>query len=225
MSTTRRRRTKEEAREEILTAAAKRLLDAGPDALRIADVAADVGMTHPTLLHHVGSRDELLQDATAHLMQRTAARTLEAMRRAGSEQELDGFVRESLEAFRDRGRTRAVAWLALTGRLGATSKPPWQPFIAAAHAARQRRLAARARGHGRSLAASAALSPEAASSMDVPEADLGETRNTLVLAFLAVFALELIGDSVLADAGLGTDAGAPDRFLGWFASLLDKTLA
>ena len=61
--------------------------------------------------------------------------------------------------------------------------------------------------------------------MDVPEADLGETRNTLVLAFLAVFALELIGDSVLADAGLGTDAGAPDRFLGWFASLLDKTLA
>ena len=59
MTTTRRRRTKEEARDEILSAAAKRLLDDGPDALRIADVAADVGMSHPTLLHHVGSREQL----------------------------------------------------------------------------------------------------------------------------------------------------------------------
>lgn len=220
MATTRRRRTKEEAREEILTAAAKRLLDAGPDALRVADVAADVGMTHPTLLHHVGSRDELVQDATAHLMQRTAARTLEAMRRAGGETDVDGFVRESLEAFRDEGRTRAVAWLALTGRLGATPKPPWQPFIAAAHAARQRRAAARARAQ-----ASAEVTGGHAGSGEPPEVQLGETRNTLVLAFLAVFALELIGESVLADAGLGADEGATDRFLGWFASLLERTLA
>ena len=59
MTTTRRRRTKEEARDEILSAAAKRLLDDGPDALRIADVAADGGMSHPPLLHHVGSRGGL----------------------------------------------------------------------------------------------------------------------------------------------------------------------
>lgn len=209
MTTTRRRRTKEEARAEILSAAAKRLLDAGPDALRIADVAADVGMTHPTLLHHAGSRDQLVQDATVYLMQRTAARTLEAMQRAGDERDLDAFVRESIEAFRDEGRSRAIAWLALTGRLAGTPKPPWTPFVAAAQAARERR---RARGSGGTQRA-----PQ-------PEDDDLSTRSALVLAFLAVFALDLIGETVLADAGLGDGPAATDRFVRWFARLLQRTL-
>ena len=215
----RRRRTKEEARSEILGAAAKRLLDSGPDALRIADVAADVGMTHPTLLHHVGSRDQLVQDATLHLMQRTAARTLEAMQRGGEERDLDGFVRESLEAFRDEGRSRAIAWSALTGRLDATPKPPWQPFIAAAQSARTRRAAATAKSPTAVGTRGVTEPGEARSSDD----DL-ETRNALVLAFLAVFALDLIGETVLADAGLGKGPAATDRFVRWFARLMQRTL-
>ena len=200
MTTTRRRRPKEEARDEILSAAAKRLLDDGPDALRIADVAADVGMSHPTLLHHVGSREQLVQDATAHLMQRTAVRTLEAMQRAGSEAGLEGFVRESLEAFRDVGRSRATAWLALTGRLRGTPKPPWEPFVKAAHAARVRRVGKAAAGDER------------------------ETRHALVLAFLAIFALEIIGEEVLPNAGLGSGPEATDEYIEWFAKLLKQTL-
>lgn len=198
--TTRRRRTKEEAREEILSAAAKRLQDGGPDALRIADVAADVGMSHPTLLHHVGNRDQLLQEATGYLMQRNAARTLEAMQRAGSEADLEGFVRQSIDAFRDVGRSRATAWLALTGRLKGTPKPLWEPFVAAAHAVRVRR-------HGAELAG-----------------DQEETRRALVLAFLAIFALEIIGDEVLPNAGLGKGPEATDEYIDWFAKLLKQTL-
>lgn len=200
MTSTRRRRTKEEAREEILDAAANRLRDGGPDALRIADVAADVGMSHPTLLHHVGSRDELLQEATGHLMKRNAARTLEAMQRAGGEADLEGFVRKSLDAFRDPGRTRATAWLALTGRLKGTPKPLWEPFVAAAHAVRLRRAGEAAVG------------------------DEQETRRALVLAFLTIFALEIIGDEVLPNAGLGSGPEATDEYIEWFANRLRQTL-
>ncbi len=185
---------------EILTAAAKRLLDEGPNALRIADVAADIGMSHPTLLHHIGSREELLQSATAHLMQRSAARTLEAMQQAGHERDIEGFVRQSLGAFRDVGRTRATAWLALTGRLAGTPRPPWEPFIAAAKAVRRGR-------HGEHC--------------DDRDED---TRSALVLAFLAIFALDLIGAQVLADAGLGEGEGAAERFVAWMARLLHETL-
>lgn len=198
MTSTRRRRTKEEAREEILSAAAKRLRDDGPDALRIADVAADVGMSHPTLLHHVGNRDQLLQDATAYLMQRNAARTLEAMQRAGTAADLDGFIRESLDAFRDVGRSRATAWLALTGRMKGLPRPAWEPFVQAAHAARTERV-----GHA---------------------ADKDETRRALVLAFLTVFALEIIGDEVLPHAGLGEGPAATDEYLEWFGRLLQEKL-
>jgi len=200
MTTTRRRRTKEVARDEILSAAAKRLQDDGPDALRIADVAADVGMSHPTLLHHVGNRDQLVQDATAYLMKRNAARTLEAMQRAGGEADLEGFVRKSIDAFRDVGRSRATAWLALTGRLKGTPKPLWEPFVAAAHAARLRRAG------------------------DVAEGDEQETRRALVLAFLAIFALEIIGEEVLPNAGLGSGPEAADEYIEWFAKLLKQTL-
>jgi TetR/AcrR family transcriptional regulator, repressor for neighboring sulfatase len=53
--TKRVRRTPAEARDAILLAARDRLLRLGLDGLKIADVAADVGMSHATLIHHFGS--------------------------------------------------------------------------------------------------------------------------------------------------------------------------
>lgn len=53
--TKRVRRTPDEARDAILQAARDRLLRFGLEGLKVADVAADVGMTHATLIHHFGS--------------------------------------------------------------------------------------------------------------------------------------------------------------------------
>src|SRR6185369_15152486 len=57
----RRRRTAEEARYEILAAAQRRLTDGGPEAIRLQDIARDLGISHPTILHHFDSREGLMQ--------------------------------------------------------------------------------------------------------------------------------------------------------------------
>src|SRR5688572_5204467 len=55
------RRTAGAAREAILDAAEKRLAEGGPAGLRIQEIARDVGISHPTLLHHFGSRAALVE--------------------------------------------------------------------------------------------------------------------------------------------------------------------
>jgi len=48
-------------RAAIMDAVEKRLQEVGPVGIRLQDVAADVGVSHPTVLHHFGSREELLR--------------------------------------------------------------------------------------------------------------------------------------------------------------------
>jgi len=56
----RKRRDAVTTREEILEAACRRVAEYGPDGLRLADIARDVGVTHALILHHFGSRDGLI---------------------------------------------------------------------------------------------------------------------------------------------------------------------
>jgi TetR/AcrR family transcriptional regulator, repressor for neighboring sulfatase len=67
----RKRRTPEEARREILSASATIVLNEGPGALKIKTVAAFIGISHPTILHHFGSAEGLLsalqQDMTLQI--------------------------------------------------------------------------------------------------------------------------------------------------------------
>ena len=53
----RRRLPADEAKTRILEAAQKRLTEGGPDAIRLQDLAADLGISHPAILHHFGSRE------------------------------------------------------------------------------------------------------------------------------------------------------------------------
>src|SRR5262245_9767780 len=61
MRSRRRRRSAEEARRVILDAAERRLVKSGPAAIRLQAVAADIGVSHPALLHHFGSRAALVR--------------------------------------------------------------------------------------------------------------------------------------------------------------------
>ena len=55
------RRTPEDAQADILDAAeAVMSKGGGPAALRLADVAHQAGVSHPTILHHFGSREGLV---------------------------------------------------------------------------------------------------------------------------------------------------------------------
>ena len=54
------RRTAEEAKMMILDAAERRLRELGPAGIKLQELAADVGVSHPAILHHFGSRDRLV---------------------------------------------------------------------------------------------------------------------------------------------------------------------
>ncbi len=54
-------------RAAILDAAQKRLARLGADGLRLQDIARDVGVSHPTILHHFGSRDGLIVAMVQHI--------------------------------------------------------------------------------------------------------------------------------------------------------------
>ncbi len=56
-----RRRNLAETRGAILDAAERRLIDGGPDAVRLEKIAADAGVSHPAILHHFGSREGLVE--------------------------------------------------------------------------------------------------------------------------------------------------------------------
>jgi len=55
------RRTADEAKRVILDAAQALISSTGPGGLRLQDIAAEVGLTHPVILHHFGSREGLMR--------------------------------------------------------------------------------------------------------------------------------------------------------------------
>jgi AcrR family transcriptional regulator len=58
---TRTRARPTDTRRAILDAARERLAEGGPEAIRLQEIARDVGISHPAILHHFGSRDGLTQ--------------------------------------------------------------------------------------------------------------------------------------------------------------------
>lgn len=113
---TRVRRSPEAARENILAAAEALLVEKGPQALKLADVAAAAGVVHATVLHHFGSIDEV-QTALMERMIRqlvdqilaSAPSAVDPVARA------EAGARALFDAFEARGAARLAAWLELTG--------------------------------------------------------------------------------------------------------------
>src|ERR1700758_4498677 len=58
------RRTSDEARRLILEAAQAAIARTGPEGLRLHDIAAAAGVSHPLILHHFGSRAGLVRALT-----------------------------------------------------------------------------------------------------------------------------------------------------------------
>ncbi|HME71186.1 MAG TPA: helix-turn-helix domain-containing protein [Myxococcota bacterium] len=195
---TRRRRPAEEAQRAILDAAEQRLLAAGPDALRLQDVAADVGVSHPAILHHFGSREGLMQAVTAR-----ALATLEAdlvRRLADPTDDVDGaaLLDRVFETLGDRGHARLVAWLVLTGLGDVPPAAGVRVVRAVADLVHARRIAA-----GRAT-----------------KADFEDSLFTIMLAATALFGDAIVGPQVRASAGLAQDRDADQRFRLWLAELL-----
>jgi AcrR family transcriptional regulator len=192
----RRRRTAEQARREILDAAEKQLGRAGPDSIRLQDVAREVGVSHPTVLHHFGSRDELVRAVIERAFETLQSELVGAFQMTEiHERETVALLNRVSQTLGERGYARLLAWLMLSGA------PPRKPTIApirvvaeAAHAHRRRQ--------------------------GIKAASFEDSLFITMLAALVMFADALVGENLRASAGLSDDPEAPQRFRTWLAKLI-----
>ncbi|WP_420138363.1 TetR/AcrR family transcriptional regulator [Sphingomonas sp.] len=105
------RRTAEDARTLILDAAEKVTRAQGPASLRLQDVAREAGVSHPTILHHFGNREGLLQALNARTMTQLTQEVIGGMGTAGSGE--DGVAR-TFAAYRS-GVAERLVWLMQSG--------------------------------------------------------------------------------------------------------------
>ena len=108
------RRSAEDAQRRILDAAEKRLREGGPEAIRLQDIARDVGISHPAILHHFASRDGLTQALERRAMERLEGELIDAL----ASQPADGdtavdIIERAFATLGDAGHARMLAWRVL----------------------------------------------------------------------------------------------------------------
>lgn len=104
------------ARDNILNAAEKLLLEEGPLALKLADVASAAGVANASVLHHFGSIDGLHAALMERMVAQLIADVLAIADESGARDDKQEAVFQALfDVFEDRGAARLAAWLELTG--------------------------------------------------------------------------------------------------------------
>lgn len=77
------RQKRERARDEILTAARSLLRDGGPEAVTLAAVAAELGMTKPALYHYFASKEALVRSLVTVLLDEEIEALIDAVEAQG----------------------------------------------------------------------------------------------------------------------------------------------
>jgi AcrR family transcriptional regulator len=204
----RRRRTAEEARREILDVAEARFLAGGPAALRLKEIAAEVGVSHPTILHHFGSREGLVRAVTARGLEALQADLLATLSERDVQRiDVAALVERVFSTLGEHGQARMLAWLALSDRPdGRTLASEAGPFLRAvsevvhAHRAQARRPSD-------------------------PVAPFEDSRFVVMLAATALIGDALLGTAIRASSGLSEDPDASRRFHVWLAELVVRHLS
>ncbi len=102
------RRTPEEAKRLILETAQALVARTGPQGLRLQDIAAAAGISHPLILHHFGSRAGLMRALTRKAAAELKDRLVAAMTQP--EYTIGEQLDQVFDAFRG-GLAQRLAWL------------------------------------------------------------------------------------------------------------------
>lgn len=206
---TRRRRTAEEARHEILAAAQRRLAEGGPEAIRLQDIARDLGISHPTILHHFQSREGLMQALARSAMGALNADVMRAISDPDRATSPEAVLDRVFETLGESGHARLLAWAALADlapERPRTSIQPQEQVLRVLADVVHRRVGEEARQAG-------GRTPPR------EEADF-----TVRLVAAAMLGDALIGDVLSRTGGLPEGPAVQRRFRGWLARLLDEHL-
>ena len=196
----RRRRTAEEARRAILEVAQKRLAECGPEEIRLQDIASDLGISHPAILHHFGSRETLLLELSRYALRSLNADLMDVLADSSGD-DAEAWLDRIFETLRDRGHARLLAWSLLTGRLGradgaSEGEADDRLLFELAEVVHSRRR-------------------EAAHVPGAPEPSLEESVFAVQLVAAALLGDALMGPLLRRSAGLGADDGSSERFRVW----------
>jgi AcrR family transcriptional regulator len=186
------RRSAEDAKRSILDATERRLLEVGPAGLRIQEIAEDVGISHPAVLHHFGSREALVDAVVERALGGIEQELVNVLGEHASLAPKDALDRV-FDMLGNRGHARLIAWLTLTGhaKTTKTTREAWAKIVDATHKLRKRVNARATREN---------------------------TAFIVVLSALALFGDALSGDFAFANFGL--DNAARARFRTWLGALL-----
>jgi AcrR family transcriptional regulator len=204
------RRAGADTRRAILAATERRLVRSGPESIRLQEIAADVGVSHPAILHHFGSREGLVEALAQHALTGLQRELLAivAERPPAADHSLDLRVARVTEMFArtaevliDRGYARLLAWLILSGRdLRPVVADLFSGFPQAIHHVRtgRRRLEGR------------------------PPPELEETLFGAALTMATLLGDALFGHLTRLAVGLPDDAETRRRFRAWAARVVES---
>jgi TetR/AcrR family transcriptional regulator, repressor for neighboring sulfatase len=191
------RRKPEDARALILDAAEKSMAATGPAGIRLQDVAREAGVSHPTILHHFGSREGLVQALNMRTLEDFKARMLESMT-ATAENSQDG-VALSFAVYRN-GLAQRMVWLMQSAATApAGSLDVFGSIVTALHDIRKSFAQP---GH---------------------EPDIADTRHVVHLVSIAALGDALIG-AKLRQIAPADEAARRDAFEKWFSDLITHFL-
>lgn len=191
----RQRRTPEEARRLILETAQELIARTGPEGLRLQEIAAAAGISHPLILHHFGSREGLVRALTQRAVTELRDRLLAAI--GSAEYSLEQQLDRVFDAFRD-GLAQRLAWLATVDPQGqqASAEMVMRDIADGLHV---RRLA--------TVPSGAAI-------------DRADTESLVHLIAAAAFGDAIFGAQLRRSAGMTQTDETEHRFRLWFATLI-----
>ena len=193
--TTRIRRRPEDAQALILDAAETIMAKGGgPAALRLQDVAKVAGVSHPTILHHFGSREGLVRALNLRAFEKLTAAAISGMSQAESSMDSVGMT---FAAYRD-GLAQRMVWLIQSADQRPGRPALFDEVVEKFHLVRK--------------------------SFTRPgtEPDIADTRALIHLMTVTAFGDALIGQR-LRQAG-GKEPQTRRAFERWFSALIDMFL-
>lgn len=197
------RRTAEEAKSIILDAAERRLRELGPAGIKLQELAADVGVSHPAILHHFGSRDGLVEAVVRRALDTLRDETLEEVRQhMRREVDIPSILDAVFGILAERGHARLVAWLILEGKNPRDDSRLMRALAEAAHV----RMVSGGWTEGRHF-------------------EFEDILFTVMLVGSAALGSGVAGEAMRFSSGIENDEGAEGRFRKWLSALLSRYLS
>ena len=188
------RRTPEEAKRLILDAAEASMGSAGPAGIRLVQIAARAGVSHPTVLHHFGSREGLLQALNRRALEELKKGVLGSIRAPEGADE-DG-VALTFQTYRNGLAQRLIWMLQVEGQGAPARLEVFEEIVRELHA-----LRVRLAGPG-------------------VEVDERDTRSIVHLTAIAAFGDAIIGSRLRGAADAEGEAAQRVAFERWLGVLL-----